>query len=120
MPRTKTVDLDALLDEQGNEIGKGHDIRSLGPSDSSDTGADMAGIGGLDSTSDRNGTGERANVENDSGLDANADISVDDIVDAEDAGLGGGLDQAEEAQLGVTDEEIEAAAREGLEDAPPR
>jgi hypothetical protein len=28
------------------------------------------------------------------------------VVDARDAGLGGGLDQAEEAQLGITDEEL--------------
>jgi hypothetical protein len=37
----------------------------------------------------------------------NSDIRPNRIVRAEDAGLGGGLDQAEEAQLGVTDEEIE-------------
>jgi len=112
MPKPKSIDLDALLDEQGNEVGKGHDVRSLGPSDSSDTGADMVGLGGLDSTSDRNGTGERATVELD--LEDTAEISADDIVSAEDAGLGGGLDQEEEAQLGVTDEEIENAVREKL------
>ena len=111
MPKPKIVDLDSLLDESGNEIPKGRDIRSLGPSDSSDTGADMVGIGGLDSTTDRNGTGERASVENDPELDVQSDIAADGIVDAEEAGLGGGLDQAEEAQLGVTDEEIEAAVR---------
>lgn len=114
MPKPKTVDLDALLDEQGNELGKGHDVRSLGPSDSSDTGADMVGLGGLDGTSDRNGTGERATVELDPDLEDTAEFSVDDIVDAEAAGLGGGLDQAEEAQLGVTDEDIESAVREKL------
>jgi hypothetical protein len=114
MPKPKTVDLDSLLDESGNEFPKGHDIRSVGPSDSSDTGADMVGIGGLDSTTDRNGTGERASVENDADADAEADIGADDIVEAEEAGLGGGLDQAEEAQLGVTDEEIEAAVRDRL------
>jgi len=112
MPKPKSVDLDALLDEQGNDIGKGHSIRSLGPSDSSDTGADMVGVAGLDSTSDRNGTGERADVEND--LEDTVEISADGIVEAEDAGLGGGLDQAEEAQLGVTDEEIEKAVRDKL------
>jgi hypothetical protein len=114
MPKPKTIDLDSLLDESGNELPKGHDIRSVGPSDSSDTGADMVGVGGLDSTSDRNGTGERASVENEADLEGEADISADNIVDAEDAGLGGGLDQAEEAQLGVTDEEIEAAVRDRL------
>jgi hypothetical protein len=114
MPKPKTIDLDSLLDESGNELPKGHDIRSVGPSDSSDTGADMVGVGGLDSTSDRSGTGERGSVENEADLEGEADISADNIVDAEDAGLGGGLDQAEEAQLGVTDEEIEAAVRDRL------
>jgi hypothetical protein len=112
MPKPKTVDLDLLLDESGNEFLKGHDIGSVGPSDSSDGGADMIGVGGLDSTTDRSGTGERASLEDDAELDA--DIAADGIVDAEEAGLGGGLDQAEEAQLGVTDEEIDAAVRERL------
>ncbi|MEJ0086448.1 MAG: hypothetical protein WDO72_12240 [Pseudomonadota bacterium] len=114
MPKPNPIDLDSLLDESGNEFPKGHDIRSLGPSDSSDTGADMVGVGGLDNTSDRNGTGERASVENDAELDLESDIGADGIVAAEEAGLGGGLDQAEEAQLGVTDEEIDAAVRERL------
>jgi hypothetical protein len=113
MAKLKTIDIDTLLDESGNEVLKGRDIRSVGPSDSSDTGADMIGSGvGLDNTSDRNGTGERANAENDA--ESEVDLAADRIVDAEDAGLGGGLDQAEEAQLGVTDEEIEAAVRERL------
>jgi hypothetical protein len=112
MPKPHTVDLDALLDEQGNEVGTGHDIHSVGPSDSSDTGADMIGVDVLDSTSDRNGTGERAGLDDD--IEADADIGADSIVDAAHAGLGRGLDQAEEAQLGVTDEEIEDAVREKL------
>jgi hypothetical protein len=111
MTRPTPVDLDALLDESGNEVSKGHGIRSLGPSDSSDTGADMMGIGGLDNTSDRNGTGERASVETDPDVDAGIDLATDAVVGAEEAGLGGGLDQAEEAQLGITDEEIERALR---------
>ena len=115
MTNPKTIDIDALLDEQGNEILKSRDIRSLGPSDSSDTGADMIGTGGpLDSTSDRNGTGERESVETESDAAPGADLAADRIVDADDAGLGGGLDQAEEAQLGLTDEELEAAVRERL------
>ena len=62
--------------------------------------------------SDRNGTGERASVEPEADLDSEADIAADDIVDADNAGLGRGLDQAEEAQLGVTDEELERALRD--------
>jgi len=38
------------------------------------------------------------------------------VVVARDAGLGGGLDQAEEAQLGITDEDIEAALDDPLGD----
>jgi hypothetical protein len=113
MPKPNPVDIDVLLDESGNALPKGHDIGSVGPSDSSDTGADMVGVAGLDSTSDRNGTGERTSVEMDPDLGA-SDIAADDIALAEDVGLGGGLDQAEEAQLGITDEEIEAAVREEL------
>ena len=115
MKRLKSPDIDALLDETGLDIPKGHDIRSLGPSDSSDTGADMVGTGGpLDSTSDRNGTGERTSVSIESDANTNADISADRIVNSRDVGLGGGLDQAEEAQLGFTDEEIDAAVRDEL------
>lgn len=114
MEKHKAPDLDALLDETGLDIPKGHDIRSLGPSDSSDTGADMVGTGGaLDSTSDRNGTGERASVGHESD-ETPVDVAADRIVEAREVGLGGGLDQAEEAQLGITDEEIDAAVREEL------
>jgi hypothetical protein len=66
----------------------------------------MMGIEGLDSTSDRQGTGERFSVERDlPGEDL--DLSANRVVRAQDAGLGGGLDQAEEAQFGITDEELE-------------
>jgi hypothetical protein len=112
-----SVDLDAILDDSGNEVSRGHGIRSLGPSDSSDTGADMMGIGGLDSTSDRNGTGESVSVDGEADLDFGGDIATDSIVDASEAGLGGGLDQAEEAQLGITDADLERILhnRKGVE-----
>ena len=120
MENPKTPDLDSLLDETGLDIPKGHDIRALGPSDSSDTGADMVGTGGaIDSTTDRNGTGERASVGREDD-ETHSDVAADRIVDAQDVGLGGGLDQAEEAQLGITDEEIEAVVREELGLEPRR
>lgn len=78
---------------------KGHDIGSLGPSDSSDTGSDLAGLRpnaeeiSFDRGADEDMTGGHAN-----------DIDTDRIVGAEDAGLGGGLDQAEEAQFDVQDD----------------
>lgn len=113
MPRRKPVVIST--DE---EILKGHGVKSLGPSDSSDTGADMMGLGRADDTSDRYGTGERASADEDlQSLDA-ADISADRMVDADHAGLGDGLDEAEEAQLGITDEELVAMARRRR--APPK
>jgi hypothetical protein len=84
-------------------------VRTVGPSDSSDTGADMVGIGGDDS-SDRQGTGERASVDDDFTAREVSDIDPDRVVAANQAGLGGGLDQAEEAQLGITDEELDNAS----------
>jgi len=111
MERRKTPDLDALLEDAAESL-KGHDISSLGPSDSSDTGADMVGIEGTHgSTSDRQGTGERATVGTEFEVQTGADITADRVVESEEAGLGGGLDQAEEAQLGITDEELEDIVR---------
>jgi hypothetical protein len=91
-------------------VPPGSDIRSIGPSDSSDSGSDVVGLGHLDSSTDRYGTGERASVELDdeAELRPDADIEPDRVIEARQAGLGGGLDQAEEAQLGITDEEIDA------------
>jgi hypothetical protein len=100
-------DLEVPLDEDGNEIIKGYDGRSTGPSDSSDGGSDVAGLGRDDDNSDRNGTGERGSAGFDADVSEASDIRADRIVDSRHAGLGGGLDQAEEAQLGITDEEID-------------
>lgn len=118
MPRKlrKQDPIDVLPDVLADEVERdqllppGSDVRSIGPSDSSDAGSDMMGLGNLDTTTDRFGTGERASVElDDEGeLRPDADIEPDRVVEAKNAGLGGGLDQAEEAQLGITDEEIEA------------
>jgi hypothetical protein len=76
-------------------------IPALGPSDRSDTPSDRPGKPGTDT--DSGGTGERVSI----GKVPHAkDEGADRVVDAEEAGLGGGLDQAEEAQLGITDEEL--------------
>ena len=125
---------------------QGHDVRSLGPSDSSDSGSDLAGPGlidddligldrgtnedseggrgnvadagasvgdlGMDDTSDRSGTGERLAAGKEPDVRVGGDIGFDRVVGADEAGLGGGLDEAEEARAGVTDEEIAAASRE--------
>ena len=80
----------------------GHDVKSLGPSDSSDSGSDLAGrdIGDDEITESEIAGGEEQAEP--------SDVAPDRVVEAEEAGLGGGLDQAEEAQLGITDEELSA------------
>jgi hypothetical protein len=85
-----------------------NETRSIGPSDSSDSGSDLQGIPDADGTSDRNGTGESLSVGRHARSNVAGDIAPDRIVEADEAGLGGGLDQAEEAQLGITDEELAA------------
>ncbi len=90
-----------------------HAVPALGPSDSSDSGSDLPDpdvtdddAAGRDSDSDRYGTGEHPSAGKEHGLRVAGDIETDRIVGEEEAGLGGGLDEAEEAQLGVTDEEL--------------
>jgi hypothetical protein len=119
MNNPRTIDLDAIIDETGDRVVRKPDSHATGPSDSSDSAADLGDLAS-DANTDRNGTGERASLEAD--IETDADLGADRIAEAEDVGLGGGLDQAEEAQLGVTDEEIEAAVREklGLESRHPR
>ena len=124
MANRSTLDPDNLAGQAGRKAFKGHDARSLGPSDSSDSGSDLAGQGptdddtGLDQnaatwddTTDAQGTGERLTAGDEPDVRIGSDIGLDRIVGPEEAGLGGGLDQAEEAQLGVTDEELAEMAR---------
>ena len=70
-------------------LGKGHGTESLGPSDSSDSGADLQGAANtagpdvgdanLDSDSDRSGTGERAASGRDTVVPDGIDIDTDRI-----------------------------------------
>jgi hypothetical protein len=73
----------------------------IGPSDSSDTYSDRPDRPSTDS--DDGGTGERVTVGK---IPDSTEIGTDRVVQDKEAGLGGGLDQAEEARLGVTDEEL--------------
>ena len=97
-----TLDPDRIPAQPANKP-EGHDTRALGPSDSSDTGADVVGADrqlgdiDLDAASDRHGTGERMAADREPERE-DADRRPDRVVEAEDAGLGGGLDQAEEAR----------------------
>ncbi|MGE0861583.1 MAG: chemotaxis protein [Gammaproteobacteria bacterium] len=113
-----TLDPDNLpLGRPDETLPPGHDLRALGPSDSSDSGSDLVGapVAGLDGTGDRDGTGERPAVEASTALEPGNEILPDRVVAEAEAGLGDGLDQAEEARLGITDEELEALIRERLE-----
>jgi hypothetical protein len=116
------------LDLEGKQVlGKGHGTDALGPSDTTDSGSDLQGAGGgaahvpgaitpsgravgdadLDSDTDASGTGERATAGRDSDVPDSGDIGFDRVVSAGDAGLGGGLDQAEEAWAGRLDEDAD-------------
>jgi hypothetical protein len=100
-------------DNAGRKAFKSHTSRSLDPSDSSD----LAGQSptdddtGLDDTTDAQDTGDSLIAGDEADVRIGSDIGLDRIVGPEEAGLGGGLDQAEEAQLGVTDEELAELAR---------
>ncbi len=146
-----TLTPDNIPPRRPTSVPPGHDVKSLGPSDSSDSGSDMAGPGlidadmlnldrgtvedmeagdddiadagpsvgdiGMDEDSDRDGTGTRMSADLDPRAGDGADIAPDRIVGAGEAGLGGGLDEAEEAQLGITDEELQE--REPSRTHPP-
>jgi hypothetical protein len=140
-----TLDPDNFPARRGRKTLKGHDVGTLGPSDTSDSGQDLAGPGvvdedalhldrgtnediqggsmkrvdagknigdrEMDDTSDAEGTGEHLTGGPEPDVHANTDRGFDRVVDASEAGLGSGLDQAEEARLGVTDEELAARKR---------
>lgn len=103
MAGDSTLDPDNLPTLPDQSIGQGHDIGTLGPSDTSDSGSDMQGARrdkpargtGVDtlgeaglpladgSTSDSQGTGDRASVEPDSGDHDGADIAADHVTPRE-------------------------------------
>ena len=135
-----TLDPDNVPGRRRKKTQKGHDVKSLGPSDTSDSGSDMAGPGlvgddalhldrgtnedpeggtvgkieagasvgdrEMDDTSDASGTGEHLTAGKEPRARLDKDRDTDRVVGSDEAGLGGGLDQAEEAQRGVTDEEL--------------
>jgi hypothetical protein len=72
-------------------------------SDTSDTTSDRPGEPTTDS--DAEGTGDRATV--DMAKPPKPETAADRVARDRDVGLGGGLDQAEEARLGTTDEELQ-------------
>ena len=73
------------------KVNQGHGTRALGPSDSSDSGSDVAGADAaadLDSDSDRFGTGERAAAEGEEIGAEGADIDTDhvEVISPEETG----------------------------------
>jgi hypothetical protein len=140
-----TLDPDNVPPARGRKNLKGHDVASLGPSDTSDSGQDMAGPGlvdddalhldrgtnddleagtmkrieagagvgdnEMDENSDASGTGEHLSAGREPRVRPNSDRGLDRVVGADEAGLGAGLDQAEEARLGVTDNDLQKAGQ---------
>ena len=68
----------------------------IGPSDSSDTFSDRPN---QSTDTDDGGTGERVSAGRDPQSELHDERGVDRVGDSSEAGLGGGLDQAEEARL---------------------
>jgi hypothetical protein len=135
MASSSTLDPENFPGRKQRKTQKGHDTRSLGPSDSSDSGSDMAGPGlvddealgldrgtnqdneagrynvadagasvgdlGMDDTSYRSGTGERMSAGKEQTVRPGGDIDTDRVVGPDEAGLGYGLDEAEEADRGL-------------------
>ncbi len=110
MAGSSTLDPDNFPVETKPKTLKGHDTASLGPSDSSDSGSDLAAPGtdalvgdlGMDAATDRVGTGEHLTAGEEPEVRVNGDRDVDRVVGEEEAGLGDGPDQAEEARTGKT------------------
>jgi hypothetical protein len=85
-------------------IREGRTEPKIGPSDTTDTYYDNPeGV----TDSDNGGTGERGPASDQAARgERRSEAGTDRVVQDRDAGLGGGLDEAEEARLGVTDEEL--------------
>lgn len=75
-----TLDPDNIPVGTDRTLGRGHGTRALGPSDNSDSGSDVAGDPdiSLDSDTDAEGTGERAEVEMEL-VAPDADIGFDHV-----------------------------------------
>jgi hypothetical protein len=76
---------------------QGREEPKIGPSDSSDDYADRPNE--PDTDTDSAGTGESVTVGRDPQSELHNEIAPDRVVDSGEAGLGGGLDEAEEAEI---------------------
>jgi len=93
MAGSSTLDPDNFPLRGRQKALKGHEETTLGTGENSDSGSDIAGR-------------PMPKVEEEP---SDADRGVDRVVGAGEAGLGGGMDQAEEARAGRTDEDSEPA-----------
>lgn len=91
---TSPLDPSNLSGSRDRSIDRGHGTRALGPSDSSDSGSDLAaGDANLDADSDRGGTGETAAASGDvvpsdgSDIDADHIEAVPDLEELDKAGI---------------------------------
>ncbi len=82
------------------------DAEAEAPLDFADPPSHLSGENGGATDTDAAGTGERSSADQFPGDAVNQDIGFDRVVSSREAGLGDGLDQAEEAILGITDEEL--------------
>jgi hypothetical protein len=89
MPAGSTLNPGNLTDVAPHNPLTGHDTKTLGPSDSSDSGSDIAGAGPADDDSDRSGTGERAAVGRKRRTRTDADLDTDRVVGGDEAGVAG-------------------------------
>jgi hypothetical protein len=81
---TSSLDPD-LIESSDRQLGRGHDNKALGPSDSSDSGSDFTGLSASGDDSDSNGTGEGVSINPDSDRQ-NSDIDIksdDDDIDGD-------------------------------------
>jgi len=89
--------------QNDRSLRRGHGTEALGPSDSSDSGSDVHGFGaerrigdaGLDSDTDRNGTGERVGATPDMEFEGASDIAPDEIQELPEDAENPGDDEAE-------------------------
>ena len=106
-----------LLDDETIDLDRGTNEDSEGGRLSgTDAGADLGDVD-LDSDTDASGTGERITAGKDPHAGVSDERGFDRVVSADEAGLGAGLDQAEEAQLEITDEELGVISEDDANDA---
>ena len=97
-----------LIDDDRVNLDRGtSEDTEAGRDDVADAGPSVGDLG-MDENSDRSGTGERFAAGKEPRVRPSEDRDTDRVVTPAEAGLGGGLDQAEEARIGKTDEKIDA------------